>query len=137
MCIRDSERPAELAELRPLAQRPAHRVHDPVERPADLPDLLDAERPHLRVLALEAEARDRGTCEMPLGALREHGDARGDVGALLEVAELLAASTATLVARADALHATVGDEEPLRVGLGQDRGARTLGLLGEEAAELG
>ena len=34
------------------------------------------------------------------------------------------------------VHAAVGDEQLLRVGLRQQRGAAGLGLLGEEAAEL-
>src|SRR6478609_4490593 len=55
------ERAAELAELLPRPQRPAHRVDHAVERLRDLPDLLHAERPYLRVLAAQPEAVERGT----------------------------------------------------------------------------
>src|SRR5206468_6303588 len=54
---RIDERPAELAELLPRAQRPAHRVNHAIERLSDTPDLLDAERPHLRMLARSEERR--------------------------------------------------------------------------------
>ena len=45
---RVDERSAELAVLRLRPQRPPHGVDHAVERPRDLPHLLDAELPHLR-----------------------------------------------------------------------------------------
>src|SRR3712207_7663917 len=55
------------------SKRPAHRVDHPVERLGDLPDLLDAELPLLRVLGAEAEVADRRPCEVALGALGQDG----------------------------------------------------------------
>src|SRR5262249_36506522 len=95
---RVDERAAELAEALAGAQRPAHRVDDPVERFGDLPDLLDRELPHLRLLAAEREPVERDAREMPLRPLGENGDFRHQVGAGLEVAELTALAAASLVA---------------------------------------
>ena len=133
---RVDERAAELAVLRPLAKRPAHRVDDLVERLRDLPDLLHAERPDLRVAPLEAEAVDRGGREVAGGAFREDGDPRRDVDAGLEVRERLAVAAPTLVARPHPDDAPVVDEERLAGRLGEDHHARGLCLLGEEPAEL-
>ncbi len=80
--------------------------------------------------------RERGAGQMTLRPLGEHGHARGDVRARLVVSERLAVAAEPLVARADAEHAAVGDEQLLRGGLGQDRRPELLRLLGEEAAEL-
>ena len=80
--------------------------------------------------------RDRGAGEVAGGALGEHGRLRDQVRARLEVAELLALAAAALVARADAAHDAVLDEQLVRGGLGQDVHARLLRLLAEEAAEL-
>src|SRR5919197_2707749 len=66
---RVDEGAAELAVLGAKAERPAHRVDHPVERLLDLPDLLDAEIPLLRVAAAEVEVTDRGAREVALGAL--------------------------------------------------------------------
>ena len=74
----------------PGAQRPAQRVDHPVERLRDLPDLLHAERPRLRVLAAQPEPPERGAGQMTLRALGEDRDARADVRARLEVRQLLA-----------------------------------------------
>jgi hypothetical protein len=82
---RVDEGAAELAVLRRGAQRPAHRVDDPVERLRDTPDLLDAERPHLRVFALEPEVADRRPGQVPLRSLGQDRDARDNVRPRLEV----------------------------------------------------
>src|SRR5205807_4291094 len=126
---------AELAVARGVAERPAHRVDDAVERLRDAPHLLHAEGPDLRVLALEAEALDRRAREVPLRPLREHGDARDDVGAGLEVPERVAFAIAALVGGPDSANAPVGDEQLLRRRLRQDRHAERLGLVREEPAE--
>ena len=133
---RVDERAAELAVLGAPAQRPAHRVDHPPQRPVDLPDLLDAERPDLRVLALEAEVVDRGAGQMALRALAEDGDAADEVGAGLEVRQRPAVAAAAPVAGAHPADAAVGDEQPRRRGLRQDHRAALLGLLGEPAPEL-
>jgi hypothetical protein len=49
---RVDEGATELAEAGRGPQRPAHRVDDLSQRLADAPDLLDAERPDLRVVAV-------------------------------------------------------------------------------------
>ena len=133
---RVDERAAELAVLGREPQRPAHRVDHAVERLLDLPDLLDAELPLLRVLGAEVEVADRRAGQVALGALAEHGGLGDQVRAGLEVRQLLAVAAAALVARADADHAPVLDEQLGRRGLAEDVHARLLGLLGEPAAEL-
>ena len=130
-------RAAELLVLGLRAQRPAERVDDAVERLLDLPHLLDAERPHLRVLGREAEALERGAGQVAPAALGEHGRLGGDVGAGLEVALLPALLVAALVAAADAEHVAVLDQQLRADGLGQDVRARLLGLLAQPAVELG
>ena len=85
---RVDERAAELAVLRCGAQRPAHRVDHAVERLRDLPDLLHAELPHLRLVAAQVEVVERDAGEMALRSLGEHGHLRDEVGAGLEVAQL-------------------------------------------------
>ncbi len=111
-------------------QRPrADRVDQAVERLGDLPDLLDAELPDLRLAILgEVELADRGAGQVPPAALGEHRRLRLDVGARLEVAERLAVLAATLVAGAHADHAPVLDDQLRRRGLGEDVGAGLLGL---------
>ena len=99
---RIDERAAELAVLGLRAQRPTHRVDDAVERLGDLPHLLHAEFPHLRVGAAQIEVVDRDVGEMTLRALGEHGHVRDDVVARFEVAERFAADAAALVAGAHA-----------------------------------
>ena len=133
---RIDEGAAELAVARLVPKRPAHRVDHPVERPRHLPDLLDPERPDLRVLADEPEALDRRTGEMALRSLAEHGDPRDDVRARLEVGELLARAAAAAVSGAHAAYTAVLDEQPHRGRLGQDRGAARLRLLAQPAPEL-
>ena len=133
---RVDERAAELAVLLRRAQRPAQRVDHAVERLRDLPDLLHAERPHLRVLALEPEPVERDAGQVALRPLGEHGHARVDIGAGLEVAELLTVLAPAAVAGAHAADAAVADEQGMARGLGQDRRAALLRPLGEPAAEL-
>ena len=58
----------------------------------------------------------------------EHGRLRHQVGAGLEVAELLALAVAALVAGADALDDPVLDQQLVGRGLGEDVGAGLLGL---------
>ena len=130
-------RAAELAVAGALAERPAHRVHDPVERLRDLPDLLHAERPDLRVAPLKAEPVDRGARQMARRALREDGHLRRHVDAGLEVRERCAVLAAALVARTHADHAAVLEQQRLPGRLGEDHRAACLGLLREKSAELG
>ena len=83
-----------------------------VQRLGDLPDLLDAELPDLRLAVLaEVELADRGAGQVAPAALGEHGRLRLDVGAGLEVAERLAVLAAALVAGAHAAHDAVLDEQ--------------------------
>ena len=134
---RVDERAAELSVAPERAQRPPHRVDDPLERLRDAPDLLHAERPDLRVRAVEVEAVDGRAREQALRALREHGHLRDDVRARLEGRQRLTVAAAPLVARARADDAAVLDEELRGRGLRQHGDAERLGLLAEEAAELG
>ena len=103
----------------------------------DAPDLLDAELPGLRRLATQLEAVERRLGEVALHALGEHRHAGEQVGAGLEIAELLAVAPAPLVARPDSGDAAVVDEQARRRGLRQDHRSGFLGLLGEPAAEPG
>src|SRR3712207_1519176 len=102
-----------------------------------LPDLLDAERPHLRVVARQAEALLRRAGQVAPAALGEHGRARHDVGAGLEVALLPALLVAPLVTGADPDDPVVLDQQLVAGGLGEDVGARLLRLVGQPAVELG
>ena len=124
---------ADLAVLRRQLQRPRpDRVDHAIKRLGDLPDLLDAELPDLRLAVLaELELLDRGAGQMPPAPLREHRHLRLDVGARLEVAQRLAVLAAPLVAGAHADDRAVVDDQLRRRGLGQDVGA---GLLSELAA---
>ena len=133
---RVDERAAELAVLLRGAKRPAQRVDHAVERLGDLPDLLHPERPDLRVLALEGEAVERDAGQVALRPFGEHGHARVNIGAGLEVAELLAVPTAAAVAGANAADPPVADQQGVARGLGQDRGPALLRALGEPAPEL-
>ena len=114
---RVDERAAELAVLRGELERPAHRVDHAVERLLDLPDLLHAELPLLRVLGAEVEVADRRAGEVAGRALGEHRRLRDQVRAGLEVGELLAVAAAALVAGAHADHASVLHEQLVAGGL--------------------
>ena len=92
---RVDERPAELAVLPPRREAASPSCARPAQRLRDLPDLLHAERPHLRVLAAQPEAVERRAGQMALRPLGEDRHARGDVGAGLEVRQLLAAAPAS------------------------------------------
>jgi hypothetical protein len=127
---------AELAVLRPGPQRPAHRVDHAVEGLGDLPDLLHAERPHLRVVALEREPVERDPRQVTLGPLGQHGHLRLHLVAGHEVRELLPVAPAPLVAGLDAAHSAVADEQLVPGRLRQDHRAGFLRLAGEPAAEL-
>src|SRR5581483_3199673 len=133
---RIDERAAELAVALAGAQRPPHRVHDAVERLRDLPHLLHAERPHLRVLAAQPEPLECSAREMTLRALRENRHARSDVGPRLEVPELLPRPAAAAIARAHADDAAAVDEQRLRGRLRQERDAELLGLFRKKPPEL-
>ena len=129
-------RAAELLVLRLRAQRPAERVDHAVERLVDLPDLLDAERPDLRVGAGEAQGLHRRAGQVAPAALGEHGRLRDDVRAGLEVRLLAALLVAALVAGAHADDRVVLDQQLRADGLGEHVGARLLRLVGEPAVEL-
>ena len=73
----------------------------------------------------------------PQRALGQHGGLGGDVGAGLEVAQRVAVLAAALVARADAAHDPVLDQQLRGRRLGEDVGAGLLGLLGQPARQLG
>ena len=118
-------------------QRPAHRVDDLPQRLRHAPDLLHAERPDLRVLALEPELLDRRAREIALRPLGEHRQAGDDVVPGLEGRERLALAPAPAIAGADADDAAVLDEQLRRGRLREDGDAERLRLLREEAAELG
>ena len=134
---RVDERAAELAVLR-LRRASGQPIvwTIAVERMRDLPHLLDAELPHLRVVAAQAEVIERDAGEVALRALGEHRHLRDDVGAGLEVGELLAVAAAPLVPGAHADDAAVRDEQVLGGRLGEDHRAALLGAFGEPAPEL-
>src|SRR5436309_2245909 len=82
-----------------------------------------AARPHLRVLAPQPEPIERGAREMTLRPFGEDRHARGDVGAGLEVRELLAGAAPAAVAGPHAEHAAPVDEQLLGGRLRKDRHA--------------
>src|SRR5262249_13705517 len=108
---RIDEAAARLPPLRPPAEGPAERVDDPVERLLDLPDLLDAQLPALRVRSTQVEVVERRARQVPDRALGEHGRPSDQIGARLEVRELLAVLAAALVAGADPADDPVLDQE--------------------------
>src|SRR5207302_4445840 len=108
---------------------------DTVERTRHLPDLLDAQRPDLRILTRQTEPIESNTREMPLRSLGEHRHAGDDVGAGLEVTELLPLAAAALVAGAYAANAPVGGQQLHGGRLGQDHRAALLSLFRQPAAE--
>ena len=129
-------RAAELLVAGLRAQRPPERVDDLLERPLDLPHLLHAERPHLRILRRQPEALQRRAGQVPPAALGEHGRPRDHVGAGLEVRLLAARLVAALVARAHADHGAVLDQQLVPGRLRQQVRAGGLGALAEPAVEL-
>jgi len=117
-------------------ERPAHRVDHPVQRLLDLPELLDAELPLLRIVGAELEVADGGPRQVTLRPLREDGGLGDHVGAGLEVGQLLALATAALVARAHADHPAVLDQQLGRGGLAEDVDAGLLRPLGQPTSQL-
>src|SRR6516225_935418 len=75
---RIDERAPELAVLLSAPQRPAHRVNDGLQRLRDLPDLLDAELPDLRLTAAQPEAVQSHAGEVSLRSLGEDRDLRDE-----------------------------------------------------------
>ncbi len=134
---RVDEAAAELVPLGALAQRPAHRVDHAVERLLHLPDLLDADLPAPRVGPVQVEVVQGRVGQVPQRALGQHRRLGDHVRARLEVGKLLAVAAAALVARADTAHDPVLDQELVGRGLAEHVGALLLGLLLQEAAELG
>ena len=90
----------------------------------------------LRVGAVHVEVVVGGVGEVADRALGEHRRLGDDVGAGLEVAELLALLAAAAVAGAHALDDPVLDQQLGRGGLGEDVDAGLFGFLGEEAAQF-
>ena len=88
-------------------------------------------------LAARPRPFERGAGEVAPAALGEHGRLGGDVGARLEVALLAALLVAPLVAGAHADDGAVLDDQLRADRLGEEVGARLLGLLAQPAVELG
>ena len=86
---------------------------------------------------MEPELIDRGSGEVPLRALGEHGQSGHDLVPRLEGRKLLPVAATPAVARPHADDAPVLDEELRRRRLREDHRTQRLGLLGEEATELG
>ena len=111
-------------------------MDDAVKRPWDLPDLLDAELPDLRLAPVgEVKLLDRRAREVAPAALGEDGRARLDVGPRLEVAQRLAVLPATLVAGAHADDRAVFDDELGGRGFCEHVGASLLGRIDLGALE--
>ena len=127
------------AQLLPLAaqpERPAQRVDDAVERMVDAPDLLDAEAPHLRHVAVHPEPLEQRAGQVALCPLGQHRRLRVHLDAGLERAERLAVAVEALVAGAHADHRLAAHQQLLCVGLGQHHHAHLLGPLREVPAQL-
>src|SRR5437660_6901455 len=118
-------------------ERPASAMHDEprnVRRGVDLPQLLDADAPRLRIAAgVEFVACDHGLAEMTARALREQRVFAQKLDARLEVGCRLAIFADTHVARGDAAHRTIvvvehfSAREP-----GEDLDAERLRLLTQD-----
>ncbi len=134
---RVDERAADLVMLRARAKRPAERVDDPVQPLRHLPDLLDPEGVDLGVLGGELEAVAGGVGEQALDAVAQHRGLGRDLGAGLEVRELLALTPTALVAGAHAAQHAVLHQQALGVGLGEQHDPELLGLLGQRPHEPG
>ncbi len=132
---RVDEAAAELPVAPVAAQGPAHRVDDPVKRARNLPDLLDTERPDLRLRG-KPELLEGDAGQVPLRALSEDRDPRRDVRPGLVVGELLPALPAPFVTGSNADEATARDEELLRRGFRHDHDPELLRALSEPAAHL-
>ena len=111
-------------------QRPAHRVDDAVERLLDLPDLLHAELPLLRVLGADARSggspRRSGGPAVPSAstvalAIRSEPGSKFDSSSPSRPRPLSPERTPT--------HRAVLDEQLVAGGLPEDVDARLLGLL--------
>ena len=133
---RVDEAAAGLAVLSRPAERPAQRVDHAVERARDLPHLLDAEAPDLRVHRSEAELLGESASQVPLGPLAEHRGPGSDLDPRLVRGGRPALAVEPLVAGHDAAHGAAVDEQPLGGRLGQHHRSELLGLLTEVAAEL-
>ena len=104
--------------LAAVAQRPTHRVDDPVERLRHFPDLFHPELPAHRVGAVQVEVVVGGVGEVADGALGENRRFGDHVGAGLEVRQLLAVFAAAAVTGAHALDDPVLDQQLGRGGFG-------------------
>ena len=116
---RVDEAAAGLAVLPRPAQRPSEGVDHPVERAGDLPHLLDAQAPDLRVHGAQAELLGQSAREVPLRALAQHRRAGPDLDPGLVRRRRLPLAVEALVARDDAPDGAVLDEQLLRGRLGQ------------------
>src|SRR5436190_168822 len=83
----------------------------PPEWLGNLPDLLDAQLPALRVAALDAVVLDGRLGQMAQRPLGEDRGLRHHVGARLEVGQRLAVAAPPLVARAHPAHDPVLDQK--------------------------
>jgi hypothetical protein len=112
-------------------------VDDAVERLCHSPHLLHAQAPDLWEAAAQAEVLDRGTGQMTLSALREHGRAGVHLDARFERRQRLALAAESLGACLDTANRALRHQQPLGIRLGQHHHAQLLGTVGQVAAELG
>ncbi len=129
---------------RVAGQRRAERVNHVARRePAgrNLPQLLDADRVHLRIaIAIEPEFRDRRLGQRAARALTEHDDFREQIGTGFVVRFVAAVGRDALVADAHADHALAVPQQFLAGKRREHVGARRFGFLAEplrEAVERG
>ena len=133
---RVDEAAAGLTVLARPAKRPAERVDHAVERARDLPHLLHAEAPDLRVHGAEAELLGERPCQMPLCPLAQHRGPGPDLDPRLVRGGRLPIAVEALVAGHDAADGAAVDEQRLGGRLGQHHRSELLGLLAQVAAEL-
>ena len=133
---RVDEAAAGLTVLARPAKRPAERVDHAVERARDLPHLLHAEAPDLRVHGAEAELLGERPCQMPLCPLAQHRGPGPDLDSRLVRGGRLPIAVEALVAGHDAADRAAVDEQHLGGRLGQHHRSELLRLLAQVAAEL-
>ena len=117
-------------------QRPSHRVDDPVERPPDFPQLLDAQRVDLGIRRSHTLPVEIGLRKGSAGPLGEHGHARGDIHRRHEPTARLSAAVQAARRGSHADHVPPVHEKAVGGESRQDHHPGLLGAFAEPAHDL-